>query len=203
MNSTCPKCGSSVSDEQSTCPECGAPIAGFFGQSAESPTENFVRSFGQERSGVRHSWWSRQPKLGKIGLIVGPLVVVALLVILPFWSSWFGSDDARTLHMTQEKLVPLTLESMRYVSSPRDSSQVAATFTVFFDYDFRLESAVAIQGQKRLPMRTLDTSGSGALRQVEVVYFPHFDIFGASTIDVTLALGNGSKEDHVFTIPAK
>jgi hypothetical protein len=36
-----------------------------------------------------------------------------------------------------------------------------------------------------------------------VVYFPYFDIFGASTIDVTLALGNGSKEDHVFTIPAK
>jgi hypothetical protein len=57
----------------------------------------------------------------------------------------------------------------------------AAIFTVFFNYHFRLESAVAIQGQKRLPMRTLDTSGSGALRQVEVVYFPHFDIVDASS----------------------
>lgn len=200
MQSTCPKCGKPTDPGQTTCEECGALLTNSWGDPAKSSAETFVSRFGREDSGVRYSWWSRQPKRTKVGMVAGTVAVLALLVIVVFWGSLFDSGNVRTLNVSQEKqYVKLNLESLEYITSPRDSSKVAATLVVWGDYNFSVKAAV-IQGPNLREMVGLQTSRG--MRWTGTVYFNHFDIARASKIEVTLTMNSTSRE-YVFQIPAK
>jgi hypothetical protein len=202
MQDTCPRCGKPVGEQQAACQECGAPLSAPSEPSADSARESFLKRHQQEGSSGKHNWWTRQPKTMKMGIIAGSVTLVALLVILPFWSSWFGSDHVRTLNLSQDtQYVELNLESLEYVSSPRDSSKVAARLVVWGGYSFDV-SAVVSQGQDQYDLLEVYTTGSEAVRWVGTLYFNHFDIADASKIKVVLSMSGASRE-YVFEVPAK
>lgn len=198
MQNTCPKCAKPTEPGQITCPECGTLLTASWGDPAKSSVESFVGRYGREDPAGRHSWWSRQSKRAKISMIGGTVAVLALLVIITFWGSLFESGNVRSLNVSQDKQdVTLHLDSLEYISSPRDSSKVIATLVVWGDYDFRVRATV-IQGSNRCEMVELQTISG--MRWTGSVYFDHFDIAKASKIEVSLGMGDTSRE-FVFEIP--
>lgn len=202
MRRTCPKCGKKVDKDQEICHSCGALLSGLSGDTVPSARTSYTASPEEQRSSGKRRLRGPGSIKTVVKTVVAAFFLVVLVVVIVFAIRLHGTDGTRELNIVHENnSVVATLRSIEYWASPQSSSGVLVT--VSFGTASPSIRAAVIQGQQRYASTYWSQAWESDDRPYYLVYFSHFDISGASQVDVTATMDNGKSADFVFDVPAK